>query len=138
MEKFDILKAAGLFIRDKKVLVAKSRDDDRFMNVGGKLMAGESYEEALVREVMEETGISISLGDIRHYISVDGVAFGKNEGKTIHLQAYLITKLEGEPTPLQEILELKWVDSSDVGSIPMASIIEKSIIPKLKKDGLID
>jgi 8-oxo-dGTP diphosphatase len=135
---YDIVKAAALFIKDEKVLVALAKGDDRYMNVGGKLEAGESYEQALIREVLEETGIELTMNDFRHYLSVDGEAFGKYAGKSIHLQAYLITNYAGEPVASSELQELVWVDSRDIGTVPMASIMQKHIIPKLKADGLIN
>jgi 8-oxo-dGTP pyrophosphatase MutT (NUDIX family) len=138
MLEFDILKAAALLIKDKKVLVAKAKGDDRYMNVGGKPEKGESYEQAVIREVEEETGIRLNESDFRHFLSVDGEAFGKNAGKSIHLQAYLVTRYEGEPIATREIEELRWVDTSDIGKVPLASIMEKYLIPKLHQEGYID
>jgi len=60
------LRAAALIIKDNKLLVAKSADYDCYYLVGGGIKINESSEEAVVREVFEETG---------HKLKVDRLAF---------------------------------------------------------------
>lgn len=52
-----IHKAAGILIKDKKLLVEKSKNKEFFIAPGGKIEAGETPEHALVRELDEEFGI---------------------------------------------------------------------------------
>jgi ADP-ribose pyrophosphatase YjhB (NUDIX family) len=50
-------RAAGIIIHDGKVLFAKNDKDDYYYSVGGAVKFGETVEEAVLREVFEETGV---------------------------------------------------------------------------------
>jgi 8-oxo-dGTP diphosphatase len=54
--------AGGLVVRDGRVLLVHRPRYDDWTFPKGKLDAGESFEDAAVREVEEETGIRCSLG----------------------------------------------------------------------------
>lgn len=50
-------RAAAIIIEDDCVLLASNRKTDYYYSVGGGVHMGESSEDAVVREVYEETGI---------------------------------------------------------------------------------
>ncbi len=50
------LRSAALIIKDNCLLLAKSDNYDCYYTVGGGIQAGETSEEAVLREVYEETG----------------------------------------------------------------------------------
>lgn len=50
-------RAAAIIVEDGCVLLAGNDRDDYFYSVGGGVHVGETAEEAVVREVIEETGI---------------------------------------------------------------------------------
>ena len=54
--------AGGIVVRDGRVLLVHRPRYDDWTFPKGKLDAGESFEDAAVREVEEETGIRCSLG----------------------------------------------------------------------------
>jgi hypothetical protein len=54
------------------------------------------------------------------------------------MDTFFVNQYDGIPTPQAEIAENRWVDSSDIGTVPMASLLEHKIIPELKKRDLID
>ena len=74
---------------------------------GGKIEAGESPEEALIRECREELGIGISVGNI--YMDV----YHKYPDISIHLRLYTAKIVEGTPQ-LLEHCELKWITPGDI------------------------
>lgn len=49
-------RACGVIIENGCVLFAKNSKDDYYYSVGGAVMLGETLEEAVIREVYEETG----------------------------------------------------------------------------------
>jgi mutator protein MutT len=51
--------AAACVVRDGAVLLQRRSDDGRWAFPGGALELGESAEEAVVREVAEETGVPV-------------------------------------------------------------------------------
>jgi ADP-ribose pyrophosphatase YjhB (NUDIX family) len=59
------LNFAAAFIRDKagRLLLQKRGDKDAWGLPGGALELGESAEEAVVREVLEETGLQVQVED---------------------------------------------------------------------------
>lgn len=73
------LRAAALIIKDNKLLVAKSADYDCYYTVGGGIEINETSEEAVVREVREETGYSLE---------VDCLAFVQERFLVVDKQRY--------------------------------------------------
>ena len=55
------MRAAALIIRDNKFLAAKSTDYDCYYTIGGGIKVSETSEEAVIREVYEETGYSLEI-----------------------------------------------------------------------------
>ncbi len=50
------LRAAAIILRDRRVLMAVNERNSYYYSVGGAVHLGESVREAVVREVLEETG----------------------------------------------------------------------------------
>ena len=50
-------KLAFIEIRERKLLMVRSKGKDVWYTVGGKREAGENDEQALIREVNEEIGV---------------------------------------------------------------------------------
>jgi 8-oxo-dGTP pyrophosphatase MutT (NUDIX family) len=55
------LRAAALIIKDNKLLAAKNSDYDCYYTVGGGIKINETSEEAVIREVYEETGYRLKI-----------------------------------------------------------------------------
>jgi A/G-specific adenine glycosylase len=92
---------------------------------GGKLEAGETFEQALAREINEELNLSIhvgeKLGQYRHAYTHFRVT----------LSAYFASMDGGEPTPLAAS-ELAWVPPEHMTDYPMGKI-DRSIANDLNK-----
>lgn len=136
MRQHDIHKAAGILIRGKKLLVERSKGKKFFIAPGGSVEEGESVEQALVRELVEEFQIETDEKDFGYFDTFYAAAAGQ-EHKVVRMDVYRVSKWKGEPTADSEVEEVAWIDSSDVGEIAIGSIFEKEVIPRLASEGLI-
>lgn len=53
------LRAAGVLVRDNMILVQRDKDGNEYALPGGHIKIGETLEEGLIRETMEEMGVRI-------------------------------------------------------------------------------
>ena len=106
----DLIRAAGGVLfrtsrrgRDKVAVVYReARGDWTFPK--GKLDEGESFEEAALREVFEETGIT---AEIRRFIGSTNYTHRKGRPKIVAY--YLMEAISGEFAPNEEVDEFRWV-----------------------------
>jgi 8-oxo-dGTP diphosphatase len=81
---------------------------------GGKVHSGESHEDALFRELIEE--LSISVATIRKYPSHIHVY----PAITIELIPFVCEILSGEPVPAEHA-EIQWVDEKEARALVWAA-----------------
>ncbi|WP_445361277.1 8-oxo-dGTP diphosphatase MutT [Microbulbifer sp. EKSA005] len=104
--------AVGVVTRgDGKILIARRPDHlhmgGRWEFPGGKVEAGESVQEALYRELLEEVAIEVQelqpLMEIRH----------DYPEKTVLLDTWQVTRFTGEALG-REQQEIKWVSAGEL------------------------
>ena len=111
-----VVGVGGVVVRDGRVLLARRGKEPlygRWVVPGGTVELGETLEEALVREMQEETGLRVEPlevltvfdriqrdGDrvVYHYVIVD----------------YLCRWLEGEARAASDALEVAWAGPADL------------------------
>jgi 8-oxo-dGTP diphosphatase len=98
--------AGGIVVDGDRVLVVHRPKYDDWSLPKGKLEPGESWAEAALREVEEETGVACELGDYAATTSYE-VADGLKE-----VRYYLMTPL-GEARPRNEVDEVRWVSLAE-------------------------
>ena len=86
--------------RVKKV---NDENQDKWIGVGGKMEEGESPEECLVREVKEETGLSLKRYQYRGFIT-----FVSNQWGTEYMHLFTASEYEGKIKECEEGI-LEWV-----------------------------
>lgn len=136
MPKPDIWKAAGIMIKDRKLLVNKSAKYDFYLSPGGKIEAGETPEASLIRELKEELNIEVAEKDFYRWLTVEAPAT-HDLNKLLRMEIFFVTNWRGKLVPGNEIEELKWIDSTYPPE-KVGSVIVHHIIPKLKAQNLID
>lgn len=100
--------------RDNKYLmlhrIAKEHDvnKEKWIGVGGHFEAGESPEECLLREVKEETGLTLTSYRFRGIIT-----FICDEWPIEYLCLYTADEFEGEMIPCDEG-DLEWIEKEKV------------------------
>lgn len=111
--------AAAVIWRGQQVLIARRPSSGLLGGLwefpGGKLEAGETFEQGLRREIMEELGVPVAVGE----------PFGVYRHAYTHfkvtLHAFQCQIESGEPQALHAS-ELRWVDPAQLGSFPMGKI----------------
>ena len=94
--------------RVKKV---NDENHDKWIGVGGKFEAGESPEDCLLREVKEETGLTLT---DYHYRGL--VTFVSDEWGTEYMHLFTATGFDGEMKTCDEG-ELVWVKKSEIENL---------------------
>lgn len=126
-----IYKAGALIIQDKKLLLVREKDEDFFINPGGRIEKNETPEKALKRELKEELGI------YPQKISFFDTINDKSSNTIFKMETYFVD-VDDTVKPCSEIEELRWVDSSfKKENIKLAKDLEDQIIPRLVEMGLI-
>jgi 8-oxo-dGTP diphosphatase len=118
--------AAGLVFRDGKLLLTQRMPDAHLGGLwefpGGKREAGETFEQCLRRELEEELGIEVEVGQM-----VESLAHDYPE-RTVQLRFFLCRWLRNEPR-LIDCLNLAWVTSEELRNYQFpaadARLIEK-------------
>ena len=139
-KKYDIHKAAGIIIVERKLLVAREKGKDVFVSPGGSVEKGEDPKDTVIRELMEELSLVVSRNDLREFGVFYAEAAG-DFGSFIKIEVFNVRSWKGVPTPNGgegEVEEILWLNSDIPGGIKVGSIFEHEVVPRLKKLNLID
>ena len=111
--------------KDNKYLmmhrVKKEKDinKDKYIGVGGHFEYGESPDECLKREVMEETGLTLLKYKPRGIVTfIYGDASRPEERIVEYMHLYTATEFEGDMIDCDEG-ELEWIEKSAVYKLPI-------------------
>lgn len=95
------------------MLVARRTAPEQFAGLwefpGGKVEAGEECEAALHRELREELGVGVRLGQEL----IAGAPAGWRLNHRASMRVWAAEIIEGKPHPLEDHDELRWVDLAD-------------------------
>ena len=108
----EVLAAGGLVQRDGLIAVVHRPRYDDWSLPKGKLDPGESFEEAAVREVWEETGLRCRLGreleEVRYSV--------RGKPKLVRYWVMEVAEDEGF-APDDEVDEVRWVEVADAAGV---------------------
>jgi len=110
-----VVVAAAILVEHDRVLVTRRKAGTHLGGTwefpGGKLLAGEDPREGLRRELREEIGVDVDVGDI-----VD-VAFHRytDVDKAVLLLFFEVTRVPGSPDPRPiDVADLAWAVAGDL------------------------
>ena len=112
------IRVGGIIMRDGRLLMVGNDRSDYLYSVGGRIKFGETAEEAIVREILEETGVKMEIDRLgfvhENYFYGDAPA---NLGKPIYeISFFFYMKVPQDFAPVSESFTedqskeyLKWV-----------------------------
>ena len=103
--------SAGLVFRDGKLLITQRHADAHLGGLwefpGGKREPGEPFEECLIRELREELGIEIIVGELLESLTHD------YPEKSVHLKFFRCKWKQGEPQTLG-CADFRWIGPAEL------------------------
>lgn len=103
---------AAILEKENKILIAKKREGKPLSGLwefpGGKIEEGETPEESLIRELMEEMNIKVRVNE---YVGESIYDYG--DGKVISLKGFTAEIIEGD-IKLTDHDEYKWVTLEEI------------------------
>lgn len=126
----DRITTAGICIKDQKFLIGKRIEKGSIGNSwefpGGKNRWGESVEETLKREFIEELGVEI---EVKELLATHEFT---NKGVNYHLKAHRVEIKDNNPTfKLLVHTQFKWVKFDEIKDYDFAPS-DLAIIDKIK------
>lgn len=103
----------GKYLMLHRVKKANDLNQDKWIGIGGKFEDKESPEECMIRETLEETGLTLIKPEYRGILT-----FVSNRWPTEYIHLFYADNFSGE---LKECNEgnLEWINISDIYSLPI-------------------
>ncbi|MBB4694108.1 NUDIX hydrolase [Paractinoplanes abujensis] len=131
----EVIAAAWVHVRDRRVLVVLPAGLDAFYLPGGKPEPAETYAEAAAREVREEVGLVVDPADLTLFTEIVAPAHNRPPGTTVRLICFTGGKAEDEPRASNEIAEVDWFTAADS---PRCAPAIRLLLAEVVAAGLID
>lgn len=99
----------GIVVRGGKLLLSHELEKDVYMSPGGGLEDGEAPEECCAREILEETGVIVSVGE--QLFTINEYVFNE-----LYIAHYFLCSAIGEgevsltPTEIEHKMVAEWED----------------------------
>jgi 8-oxo-dGTP diphosphatase len=97
--------AGGVIVRDGRIALVHRPKYDDWSLPKGKLEADETWEDAALREVHEETGLACTLRE-----ELSSVEYTDPKGRPKTVRYWRMEPVDGEFAPNSEVDELRWLD----------------------------
>ncbi len=130
------IRTAGLaFVRERRMLQARSVGKSAFYMAGGKIDPGETPEEALHREIREE--LDSDVVGVEFLGLFESEAWGHPSGTPLELHCFR-ANLASEPTPTSEIAEIRFFTRDEYAAMPFVAPGSLMVFDRMKELDLID
>jgi 8-oxo-dGTP diphosphatase len=112
MDEPEVRAAGGVVHRDGRIAVVHRPRYDDWSLPKGKLDPGESWEQAALREVREETGLECELGK-----ELSSTSYHDRKGRAKLVRYWLMEPVGGEFAPNDEVDELRWLTPGEAAGV---------------------
>jgi ADP-ribose pyrophosphatase YjhB (NUDIX family) len=83
---------------------------------GGRIEPGETDQQAVAREILEETGLRVECRDLLGTVELPGLA-----GAVIEVSDYRVVVTGGGLVPGDDAADARWVSAAELESLPLTS-----------------
>ncbi|MBR3996217.1 MAG: 8-oxo-dGTP diphosphatase [Clostridia bacterium] len=120
----------GRYLMLHRVKKENDCNKDKWIGVGGKFEDGESPEECMIREVREETGLTVNSWNYKGIVT-----FVSDVWETEYMHLFTCDDFFGIPIDSRDCDEgnLEWVEISKISSLPLWEG-DKIFLDLLKRD----
>lgn len=117
----------GIIKKDEKILIVKRTDEEDhrpgvWETVGGRMDHEKAPEEELMREILEETGLSVEVCEPFNTFS-----FVRDTGEFIVGITYICKHLRGEVVLSDEHTDYRWIDPVQFGDFESTDSLKREI-----------
>ncbi len=114
-----VVAAAAIIVQDEHILLIQRGNppqQGRWTLPGGKVEHGESLQEAVRREVAEETGYLVEVGAELIQLTVP-----TGDGRHFQIHDFAATVIGGELVVGDDAADARWVRLAELGDYPLTS-----------------
>lgn len=133
--------AVSAVVRDdaNRILMIHRTDNDKYSIPGGGLEVGETVSQAVVREVMEETGIEVRVSAVVGIFSNPAhvIAYNDGEVRQEFSICFRVDPIGGELRTSSESKAVRWVSHEELASLDIHDSIRLRIERGLDDSGEI-
>jgi len=122
--KYPLLATSLAVIRDGRVLLAtrtKPPAEGLFSLPGGLVEAGETLEQAALRELEEEVGVIASIVGFNDHVEVIDRDEDDKVARHFVIASFVASWVSGQGTPSSEAGRVIWASPSEIGELPTTS-----------------
>ncbi|KAA9111327.1 NUDIX hydrolase [Microbacterium rhizomatis] len=125
-----VIRVSAALITDSagRVLFVRKRGTTVFMQPGGKPEPGEGAAEALVRELEEELGLVVPVGELRLLGTFEADA-ANEPGHRVVADSFALVAEAGRVSARAEIEEVRWITQAEASSFPLAPLSVDILLP---------
>ncbi len=100
--------AGALIIRDGKILFQRRTDNGQWGLIGGLVEMDETYEQAALREIREETGLEVKLDSFLGVFHNHNMVWSNGDAAHVISAMFTASIVSGEPRIDEESYELRF------------------------------
>jgi 8-oxo-dGTP diphosphatase len=128
---------AGAVIRDEaeRLLLIQRRNEPGaglWSLPGGRIEAGETDQQAVVREVAEETGLTVTCGRLIGAVERPGQA-----GTVLDIRDYAALVTGGTLAAADDAAGARWVTPAEAGALDVAGQLTEGLLEALRSWGVL-
>ncbi|MDX3365469.1 NUDIX domain-containing protein [Streptomyces sp. ME02-6987-2C] len=131
-----IVPAVTAFVQDERgfLLLERRSDNGRWGMPGGVQEIGEDISHTVVREVAEETGITVEVTGLVGIFTDPGhvIEFSNGEVRQEFSLCFRARPVAGEVAVSAESFEVRWVDPAELASLDISPTTQRRITAGLK------